>query len=251
MSRSATFAAVVALTLVGCSMFKPAPEALPVQPIAPTKADNMTTVGDQIDKSDSRVAAAVTVAQRNADKPEVVKAETSVALSYLPKPSEGDVAYAAARAAKIGTPASEAEYAAARDYGKKLLARIDANWAKMEADQAEAKRVSQLKDARIVELQKEIERVKKDAAANLWTMAGIGCCLLGAVTMAFGSPKAGVSLLICGGAIGAFPFVIDSPYFAIIAGSFLAIVAGLGIWYLWDKVRDKVHESDEQAPPQV
>mgnify|MGYP003345208515 CR=1 FL=1 len=53
-----------------------------------TDPADLSKLGTQIDKSDQRIAAAVTVARENADKPEVVKAETGVALSYLPKPDE-------------------------------------------------------------------------------------------------------------------------------------------------------------------
>lgn len=247
MSRSATIAAAVACLMVGCSLLKTADAPLPVQPPAPTQPENMTKVGDQIDKSDARVAAAVTVARNNADKADIVRAETSVALSYLPAPSPADVAFAEKRAAAK----DEKAYAEAVAYGKKLLASIDANWAKMEADQKEAKRVSDLKDARIKELTAEIDRVKKDASKNLWTMAGVAVAVIGALATAFASPKVGIPLLACGAAIGAFPFIVDSPYFGIIAGSTLAIAAIIGLWYLWDIVRDKVHASDEQAPPKV
>jgi hypothetical protein len=87
---------LLSLVLAGCSS---KPQALPVQPDAPTSANIVDKVGKELDKIDGRVAAAVTVAKENADKPEVVKAETGVALSYLPKPSEGDIAFARQRAA--------------------------------------------------------------------------------------------------------------------------------------------------------
>ena len=72
----------LSLFMVGClpHWFDSNPP-LPVQPDAPTKADNMTTVGDQIDKSDARVAAAVTVAQRVvvfSGRPGAIKAITAV-----------------------------------------------------------------------------------------------------------------------------------------------------------------------------
>ena len=76
----------------------------------------------------------------------------------------------------------------------------------------------------------------------------MGIAVVGAIATAFVGPKVGIPLLACGAAIGAFPFVIDSEYFNIIAGSTLALAAALGIWYLWDKVRDKVNAPYE--PPQ-
>jgi hypothetical protein len=190
------------------------------------------------------VAASVAIARENADKPEVVRSETSVALSFLPAPEAGELALARARASK----ADQKDYAEAVAFGKKLLAQIDANWAKVEADNREALRVSQLKDARIKELTAEVERVKKEASANLWTMAGVGIAVIGAIAMAFTGPKVGVPLLLSGAAIGAFPFVVESEYFSYIIGISLALAAGLGIWYLYDRVSDKVHESDDKAP---
>jgi hypothetical protein len=234
--------AICVTLLAGCATSKP---PLPVQPDAPTTEAVVTNLGKEWDKADQKVAAAISIARENADKPAVVRGETAVALSFLPVPDAGELALARARAAK---PEDQKAYGDAVAYGKKLLASIDANWAKVEADQKEALRVSQLKDRRIEELTAEVERVKKDAAANLWTLAGVGCALIGALATAFVGPKVGIPLLACGAAIGAFPFVIDSEYFNIIAGSTLALVAALGIWYLWDKVRDKVNAPYE--PPQ-
>jgi hypothetical protein len=228
---------VISLLMAGCAASK-AP--LPEQPNAPTSEGIVATVGKQWDQADQKVAASVAIARENADKPEVVRSETSVALSFLPAPEAGELAIARARAAK----ADQKDYAQAVDFGKKLLAQIDANWAKVEADNREALRVSQLKDARIKELTAEVERVKKEASANLWTMAGVGIAVIGAIATALAGPKVGLPLLACGAAIGAFPFVIDSPWFAWIAGAFAAVLAGLGIWVAYDAARDKVHESD-------
>lgn len=201
----------------------------------------MQTVGKQWDIADAKVAASVAIARENAEKPEVVRSETSVALSYLPAPSEAELALARQRAAK----ADQKDYADAVAYGKKLLAQIDANWAKVEADNREALRISQLKDARITELTSEVERVKREASANLWTMAGVGIAVVGAIATAFVGPKVGIPLLLSGAAIGAFPYVVDSEYFSYVAGGTLVLASALGIWYLWDIVRDKVHQSDE------
>ena len=210
---------------------------LPEQPNAPTSEALVTTVGKEWDKADQKVAASVAIARENAEKPEVVKAETSVALSYLPTPSPEELALARQRAAK----ADQKDYAQAIAFGKNLLATIDTNWAKVEADQKEAKRVSDLKDARIRELTAEVEQTKKDAAKNIWTITGAALAVIGAVATAFTGPKVGIPLILCGAFCGAVPFIIDSEYFGIITGSSLALAAGLGIWWLWDKVRDAVN----------
>ena len=232
---------VIALCLTGCSTSRP---ALPEQPNAPTSEGIVATVGKQWDTADQKVAASVSIARENADRPEVVRSETSVALSFLPPPEPGELALARARAAK----ADQKDYAQATAFGKNLLATIDKNWAKVEADNKEALRVSQVKDARIVELTAEVERVKKEAAANLWTMAGVGIAVIGAIAMAFTGPKVGIPLLLSGAAIGAFPVIADSEYFSYIVGTTLALAMGLGIYWLWDRVRDSANAPYE--PPQ-
>ena len=232
---------VIALCLTGCSTSHP---PLPEQPNAPTSEGIVATVGKQWDTADQKVAASVSIARENADKPEVVRSETSVALSFLPAPFPEELALARQRAAK----ADQKDYAAAVAFGKNLLETIDKNWAKVEADNREALRVSQLKDARIADLTAEVERVKKEAAANLWTLAGVGIAVIGAIATAFVGPKVGIPLLLSGAAIGAFPFVVESEYFSYIVGGTLALAAGLGIYWLWDRVRDSANAPYE--PPE-
>ena len=232
----------VSVLMAGCSTSSQAP--LPKQPDAPTSENIVATVGKEWDKADQKVAAAVSIARENAEKPEVVKAETSVALSYLPAPSPEELALARQRAAK----ADQKDYAQAVDFGKKLLSKIDADWAKVNADTAEAKRVSSLKDARIKELTAEVEQTKKDAAKNIWTITGAALAVIGAIATAFTGPKIGIPLILCGAFCGAVPFIIDSEYFSYIAGTTLAACAGLGIWFVWDKVRDANKASDYEPP---
>ena len=232
---------VISLLMAGCAT-SPAP--LPKQPDAPTKESVVTTLGKDLDKTDHRVASALVAIERNADKPKVVVAESRLAQSYLPAPPEADVAFAMARATK----ADPIDYKKQMEFGRKLATAVTLAWDKLEADQKEAARVSQLKDARIVELTKAVEQAKKAAAANIWTMAGVGIAALGAVAMVFAGPRIGISLLLSGAAIGAFPFVVDSEYFSYIAGGTLALAAGLGIYWLWDRVRDSANAPYE--PPQ-
>ena len=232
---------VIALCLTGCAT---SPEPLPVQPPGPTSPSVVATVSKQWDTADAKVSAAISIAKENADRPEVVRSETAVALSFLPAPEAGELAIARARAAK----ADQKDYAAAEAFGKKLLSQIDTSWLKVQADTTEALRISQLKDARIVELTKAVEQSKKDAASNLWTLAGIAVAVIGAVAMVFAGPRIGGTLLASGAAIGAFPLIVDSEYFSYIAGSTLALAAGLGIYWLWDHVRDSANAPYE--PPQ-
>ena len=231
----------VSLLANGCASTRP---ALPEQPNAPTSEAIVATVGKQWDQADQKVAASVSIAREMADRPDIVRSETSVALSFLPPVEAGELAVARARAIK----ADKKDYAQAEAFGKQLLVSIDKNWLKVEADQKEALRVSQLKDARIVELTKAVEQAKKDAAANMWTLAGIAVAVLGAAAMVFTGPRIGGTLLACGAAIGAFPFIVESEYFSAIAGGTLALAAGLGIYWLWDRVRDSANAPYE--PPQ-
>ena len=232
---------VIALCLTGCSTSRP---ALPEQPNAPTDTAIVQAVGKDWDKIDQKVAASVAIARENKDKPAVVEAETTVALSYLPSPSPEELALARQRAAR----SDQKDYADAVAYGKKLLAKIDADWAKVEAANAEALRVSQLKDARIAELLKEIERVKADAAAQTWTWIGGALAVAGALCTVFLSPKIGLPLIGCGMLCGAVPFIIESEYFGIIVGTTLAVASALLLYLLFDWVRDKSKASEYEPP---
>jgi len=239
---------VISLLMAGCATSL---DPLPKQPDAPTSQAVVTTLGQDLDKTDHRVGAALVAIERNATLPKVVVAESRLAQSYLPAPPEADVAFAMARASKGDTPAGALDYKKQMEFGRKLATAVTLAWEKLEADQKEAARVSQLKDARIKELTAEVERVKREASSNLWTLAAVGTAVAGALAMAFIGPKVGVSLLLSAGAIGAFPFIVESEYFAYIVGTALALAAGLGLWYLWDKVKDANNKPDEQPPPQV
>jgi hypothetical protein len=239
-----TLLVIALLALTGCSLFrKPATlEPLPVQPPAPTKPDVVQSLGKDLDKTDHRVASALVAIERNADKPKVVVAESRLAQSYLPAPPEADIAFAMARATK----ADPVDYAKQMAFGRQLATSVTKAWEKLETQQAEALRVSQLKDARIVELTKEVEAVRKEASRNIWTMAGVGLAVLGAVTTAFAGPRIGLPLLACGAAMGAFPFVVESPHFDLIVTVTLGCGAALLIWLAWDFIRDRVNAK----PPQ-
>lgn len=239
---------VIALVVLAGCKSKPVDEPLPKQPDAPTKPDVVATLGKDLDKTDHRVASALVAIERNADKPKVVVAESRLAQSYLPQPPEADVAFAVARAAK----ADPVDYAKQMEFGRKLATAVNKAWEKLEAQQAEALRVSQLKDARIAELQKEVERVKKDASSQTWTLVGAGLAAIGALSTAFLGPRIGIPLLLCGAFCGSVPFIIDSPYFEYVAGGTLVISCGLGLWWLADKVRDSVNKpSPDDEPPQA
>jgi hypothetical protein len=236
---------IAVLALTGCSLFRKgdALPPLPVQPPAPTKPDVVQTLGKDLDKTDHRVASALVAIERNADKPKVVVAESRLAQSYLPAPPESDVAFAMARATK----ADPVDYAKQMAFGRQLATAVTKAWDKLETQQAEALRVSQLKDARIVELTKEVERVKKDMSSQTWTLVGAGLAVCGALCLAFLGPRIGLPLLLCGAFCGSVPFIIDSPWFEYAAGATIVISCGLGLWWLADRVRDSVNNPRKSA----
>jgi hypothetical protein len=234
---------IAVLALTGCSLFRKGDaEPLPVQPPGPTKPDVVATLGKDLDKTDHRVASALVAIERNADKPKVVVAESRLAQSYLPAPPESDVAFAMARATK----ADPIDYARQMAFGRQLATSVTKAWEKLETQQAEALRVSQLKDARIVELTKEVEAVRKEGSRNLWSMAGVAVAVAGALAFAFTGPRIGLPLMACGAAMGAFPFVVESPHWDLIVTVTLSLGACLLIWVAWDYARDRVNAK----PPQ-
>jgi hypothetical protein len=235
---------VIALVaLAGCKS-KPSEAPLPAA-VATPKEVALTSVGSTLDVIDSRVAAAVTIAREanTAGKPTVVEEELSVASSFLPKPTEGDLAYARQRSEK----ATPADYEAQRKKAAEKQKAAEAAWADLEKQVAANKAALSARDARIVELQKEVERVKKDASAQTWTLVGAGLAVIGALTTAFMGPRIGLPLLLCGAFCGSVPFIIDSPWFEYAAGATLVISCGLGLWWLADKVRDSVNKPRKDA----
>ena len=237
---------VIALAaLTGCSLFRssPADAPLPKQPDAPTTPSVVQTLGKDLDKTDHRVAASLVAIEKNADKPKVVVAESRLAQSYLPAPPEADVAFAIARATK----ADPIDYKKQMEFGRKLATAVTLAWDKLEADQAEAKRVSALKDKRIEELTQEVVRVKKEASNNIWSLLGAGLFACGALTTAFLGPRLGVPLLACAALAGSVPFIYDHPAFMWVAIGTAAIASGLCLWWLADKVSDATQDKKDEA----
>ena len=233
--------AVIAFAvLAGC---KSTPKAeLPAAVPAP-KAPDLTAVGSTLDVIDSRVAAAVTVAREanTAGKPSVVEEELSVASSFLPKPTEGDLAYARQRSEK----ASPADYERQRAKAAEKQKAAEQAWTNLEAQVAASKAALLARDKRIEELTQEVVRVKQEASNNIWTLVGAGLAVIGALTTAFMGPRIGIPLLLCGAFCGSVPFIIDSPWFEYAAGATIVISCGLGLWWLADRVKDSVDESDK------
>ena len=233
--------AICVTLLAGCATSS---DPLPKQPDAPTSKAVVTTLGADLDKTDHRVASALVAIEKNATSPKVVVAESRLAQSYLPAPPEGDIAFALARASK----ADPIDYKKQMEFGRKLATAVTLAWEKVQADTTEALRVSQLKDARIVELTKAVEQAKKDMAAQTWSWIGGALAVAGALCTAFLSPKIGLPLIGCGMLCGAVPFIIESEYFGIIVGTTLSVASALLLYLLWDYVKDKANASDYEPP---
>lgn len=250
--RRALALATLAAALAGCSTVKgwfglgDKPE--PAPPAAVPSQGQLSTIGEDIDKADSRVAAAVTVAVENKDKPAVVEAEGKVALGYLPKPEEGDVAIARARAAKADPAAYAAELAGA----KAFVAKVEADWSaalaasKRNAEEVEkARKEVKAAGEEVAKLKAEVARVEAEASRNVWTLAGVGLGVVGALCAAFLGPRVGLPLIASGALLGSVPFVYSSPWYSYLLGGTLAFCALMLGWYVWDKTRDAVNSSDD------
>ena len=190
--------------------------------------DNFTKVGDQIDKADARVSAGVQVA-RNANaqgKPATVEKELAVVASYLPAPDPHNLAYISNRV----TRNDPEEYKRAMEAGAKLLAVIDANWAKAEADASKNKVALDNANAKVTELTAEVERVKTEGIRNAFTVAA-GACFIAALGLAIlGQYIRASAAFAVGSAIGAMPYLFASPYF--VPGVVITILTTVLIWSL-------------------
>ncbi len=236
---------IAALALTGCSLFGPKkPDALPEAVPAP-KAPDLSAVGSTLDVIDSRVAAAVTIAREanTAGKPSVVEEELSVASSFLPKPTEGDLAYARQRSEK----ATPADYEKQRAKAAEKQKAAEQAWTTLEAQVAASKAALLARDKRIEELTQEVVRVKKEASNNVWTLLGAGLFACGALTTTLLGPRLGVPLLACAALAGSVPFIYDSPAFMWVAIGTAAVASGLCLWWLWDKIRDAVNANPRKS----
>lgn len=233
----------VILLVAGCSL---SPDTSGTGTATPPP-DNFAKVGDQIDKADARVSAGVQVA-RNANaqgKPETVERELAVVAAYLPPPDPHNLAYIANRVARN----DPVEYKRAMEAGAKLLAVIDANWAKAEADASKNQKALAEANARIKELTAEVERVKTEGIRNAFTVAA-GACFLAALGLAIlGQYLRAAGAFVVGGAIGALPYLFASPYFVPGVGAFVLIASTVAaVWFIWFRKPSSTDGAQETHP---
>ena len=205
------------VALSGCKC-PPAP-----QPPGPTSPTAVTTVIAAQDKVDGKVAAAVTVAKENADKPGIVKSELGVALSFLDAPPEGDLAVARQRAEK----ARPKEYAAAEAAAKKMAADLEKAQNDLKKNQEESAKVVQKKDDDIVKLNDELGKVKAQGPRQMVLAVSAACFLASLALGLIGQyVRSGVAFAI-GTLTAALPVLFDSKWFIPTLGGLLiaAVVA--------------------------
>jgi len=230
---------IAVLCLTGCSLFRKGEQVTPAG-----ESGALASVGKNLSAADSKIAAAVTVAVENKDKPQVVEAEGRLALSFLPAPLKPDLEAARVRASKADPKA----YAADEAFARGFLSQITADWKQAQTEaKANAARLSacfneiaQLK-ADLASARKEASEAKSDlesARNEKWTVAGIALVVIGSVLSATMGFRVGGAVIACGALCGAMPSIYGSEYFKWIAGGTLALAAGLGLWRLWDHVRD-------------
>ena len=228
-----------AILLVACAT-TPEPNPSPSASI-----DDLSKVGDKIDRSEQLAAAAVTVVIEQADKPGIVKAEGKVALAYLVPATEPDIALARQRASTASPEAYNKQLVEA----KQMQSKIESLWAKAEADAIKSKTDIQALKDRNAELLKEVDRVKQEASQNIWSLTGAALVIGGGLACAFASVRIGIPIIATGILAGAVPFIIESEWFGWIVSATLIAGAALAIWWLYDKVRDSVNSNGDSKQP--
>ena len=221
------------VALSGCSTSTP--DAAP----AP-RAATLDTVGVDLDQIDTAVSASVQVAREmnKAGRTDKVESELSVAAANLPKPDTDAVSVARARADQ----ATSAEYEAQRQKAQAKAAKLEREWAELEKQVLENRKVLEGKDAQIKELKLQIDENKKD----IWSITGAGLIVIGGLAMGFVSWKVGAPLLLAGAFCAAIPYLIDSPAFVWTGGITLVACCGIFIWWVFDKARDNINETPKE-----
>ena len=218
---------ISSLLLSGCFLWRsPAPE-VPAE--VTTKAGKVDAYADKNDLIMSRAASSVIVARSALDQglTSVASAELDLAQTYLPRPSETDLAYAQARALKAD-PAAYAKSKAVADAHQRQL---DDLWGKVEAEKQKAKDQLEAKE-------KELESARKEKQTTLLSLVGAGLITLGTLGLLFGLNRINAVVVIAIGAgVAALPWFLDSPAFIYIAGGAAVLGALEVLWLLYKKLK--------------
>lgn len=225
------------MLLTGCISLDPDPAAVPAEL-------TVASFGAKQDLADIKVSSAIAVARsaNAAGDPETVDAELGVAASYLPEPTEAELALAKLRS----ITADPAEYAQAEAAGKSLLTDLNALWDLMEIQQRKAaKEISELK-AQLNDKALALEAERKDKVITMITLVGGFIMIAGAALLGLGNLIGvnrinAIAIIIAGAAITSLSWILDSAYFAWIAGITISIAAAGGLYYEWSKIRRAIN----------
>lgn len=225
------------MLLTGCISSVPDPLAVPA-------AMTVDAFGIKQDIADIKVSSAIAVAREanTSGDTKTVDAELGVAASYLPKPTDAELALAKLRS--INGDADE--YAQAEAAGISLLTDLNSLWAEMESQQRKAaKEIAELK-AQLTDKALALEAQRKDKVITMISMVGGFILLAGAALLGLGnligvSKINAIAIIISGLAIISITWVLDSAYFAWIAGITISLAAGGGLYYEWSKIRKAIN----------
>ena len=218
---------ISSLLLSGCFLWRsPAPEA-PAE--VTTKAGKVDAYADKNDLIMSRAASSVIVARSALDQglTSVASAELDLAQTYLPRPSETDLAYAQARALKADPKA----YAKSKAVADAHQRQLDDLWGKVEAEKEKARNQLEAKE-------KELESARKEKQTTLLSLVGAGLITLGTLGLLFGLNRINAVVVIAIGAgVAALPWLFDSPDFIWFAGGAAVLGALEVIWLIYKKLK--------------
>ena len=218
---------ISSLLLSGCFLWRsPAPEA-PAE--VTTKAGKVDAYADKNDLIMSRAASSVIVARSALDQglTSVASAELDLAQTYLPRPSETDLAYAQARALKADPKA----YAKSKAVADAHQRQLDDLWSKVEAEKEKARNQLEAKE-------KELESARKEKQTTLLSLVGAGLITLGTLGLLFGLNRINAVVVIAIGAgVAALPWLFDSPAFIWIAGGAAVLGALEVLWLIYKKLK--------------
>ena len=218
---------ISSLLLSGCFLWRsPAPE-VPAE--VTTKAGKVDAYADKNDLIMSRAASSVIVARSALDQglTSVASAELDLAQTYLPRPSETDLAYAQARALKADPKA----YAKSKAVADAHQRQLDDLWSKVEAEKQKAKDQLEAKE-------KELESARKEKQTTLLSLVGAGLITLGTLGLLFGLNRINAVVVIAIGAgVAALPWLFDSPAFIWIAGGAAVLGALEVLWLIYKKLK--------------
>lgn len=87
----------------------------------------------------------------------------------------------------------------------------------------------------------------KDQPSQIWNIAGALLVVAGGFATAFIGVQRGVPLIVAGAFCGVIPFIINSGWFNWAAGISITISLGMGVWWIYDKLKDSIEDNEPPA----